>query len=160
MKAKFVTAYVPLGYMPHRTDEEYRRYGHRLTAIGAQVRAFEDFPLKDCWMFDYLQSLPKMPEPETQGNGAKNTLEYHIVQHSKTQWMRMAYEEDRTTDILIWMDYAIFKDNELWESDIDNLLSQVNDETIAIPGFVGRDVWFGPGGPHWRFSRIGSGLSF
>ncbi len=152
VRVKFVTAYVPLLTMPHRSDAEYRRLGDQLQRMDLDVRAYVDFPLAQCWLYQHLITLPELPKAEAAGNLSKNTLAYHIVQHSKTQWLRMAYEEDPTADVYVWVDYGILKDpSAISESHLYRYAEVVNADSIAAPGYMLRDIPFGPGGPHWRF---------
>src|SRR5579859_2872026 len=132
MRAKLVTAYVPIPNHP-RTPEEYGTLGEQLGGTPVRKKAFYN-TLNDCWMTKYINKLPFVPRSSEGDNPAKNTLAYHAVQHQKTSWLVQAADEDRDADVLVWVDYGIFRLPGVTNQAIYEFMERVDDKAIYIPG--------------------------
>lgn len=168
MRAKIVTAYVPLK-VNHLSRTQYRAYGNRLVAaVGEEnIKVFYDFPLNQCWLYQELwkstngQPLalpPATDVPADRYDTPARMVESNIVQHSRTEWMVKAAQEFSDVDVLIWLDYAILKQGgwtgkpvteEIVKTFFDRVSAAQFDD-IPFPG-----IWEkGPisdTGPNWRF---------
>jgi hypothetical protein len=161
-----VTAYVSLE-VKHLSREQYKDYGDRLVrAVGEEnIRVFYDFPLRDCWLYPLLEERkvldviqPATAVPADRYPTPKHMVLSNIVQHSRTQWMVAAAQEDDTVDVLIWLDYAILKQGgwtgkPVTEAIVSAFLDKVNKSTFDDIPFPG--IWEkGPisdTGDNWRF---------
>ncbi len=151
MKTKLVTAFVPL----HRPDyyeksgrsvAKYHGFGERMLSLGVPIRAYVDYPLEECWMYQYLQGLDRQPPFDNTGDPDKITMDYITVCHQKQTFLRMAQAEDPDYDVYVWIDYVTLQIPGITEEHILQLVSDVNDETIALPGCEPKGT---PG--MWRF---------
>ena len=104
-RACLVTGYIRLD-LPNRSHDEYERLGRQL--IGAAEAGGHQVMLgggavEDCWHY-HLSAGAELPL----GNPAKDTREFHAVQHQKTQWMVDAAGPGMSdSEILVWMDYGL-----------------------------------------------------
>jgi hypothetical protein len=153
MKMKLVTGYIPLESSSfYRSHEDFKRLGARLRATPVPIRMFID-KLEDCWLHYYLKGRPQFPAVthSTGGNPAKDTLEYLIILHQKTEWLLRARTSDMDVDVFVWMDYGIFHQEGFTEELVSDFFSRVKlEEAVAIPGLWEK----GPVSdtePCWRF---------
>ena len=170
MRAKVVTAFVPLEGMRHFRPEHYHEYAEQMEKALSPDRfqAFRGFLLDDCWLYRYLDTRgwldfpPATEVPPDRYPSPSHMVRSNIVQHNRTTWMRMAAREDHGADILVWLDYAILKQGDwtgkrVTPDHIARFVEAVerwygNDENkvIQFPG-----IWdYGPIDPHganWRF---------
>jgi hypothetical protein len=117
VKAKVVTAFVPLEGNRHFKPEQYHAYANTMQAAigGTRFRAFRGFPLEECWLYGYLESRgwldlpPSIPPSPDRYPTPGHFVRSNIVQHNRTRWMCMALDEDPEVDVTIWLDYAILK---------------------------------------------------
>lgn len=132
MKTKLVTAYVPIPNHP-RTAAEYGDLGERLGGVPVPKKCFYN-QLHEMWLTKYVNKLPFVPHSSQGDNPAKNTLAYHAVQHQKTTWLVQALDEDRSVDVVVWVDYGIFRLPGVTSQAIYEFMEKVDDKAIYIPG--------------------------
>jgi hypothetical protein len=149
MKAKLVTAFVPIPNHP-RTAAEYGALGEKLGGVPVRKKCFYN-TLDDCWLPKYINALPFNPRSMVDDNPAKNSLAYHSVQHQKTSWLVQAADEDREADILVWVDYGIFRLPGVTNQVIYEFMEKIDDKAIYIPGCWDRPVAVEAAKPCWRF---------
>lgn len=150
-----VSGYVHLPNSP-RPMEEYRRLGERLLNINHRV-IFYKGDLQDCWLHNHLDTEYGMDTSKfsysVADNPKKNSLEYHIVQAEKTQWLERALARDEEADVFVWIDFGIFHVPGVTEAVIDNFLDRADGErTLTIPGCWEKGSFkYDDRHPCWRF---------
>lgn len=133
-RVKVVTGYVPLTNRS-RTQEEFRSHGARLLALPVPIRAFVDYRLEDCWLYTFLKYRKGPLLCADGGNPQNNTEAFHIVIHQKTEWMCLAAQEDKESDVFVWIDYGIFHLSDITEQIILDFLEEAAFQTeIAAAG--------------------------
>ena len=151
MKAKLVSGYVRLDLpLSHRTHADYRALGARLEAVPVPKQVFVEYPLESCWMYKFLKTVPPVTH-SVEHNPNKNSLEYHIVQHQKVEWMLDAALEDHEHDVFVWVDYGVFHNPSITEQAIVDLIARCNEPDIAIPGIYDASPDIPDATPCWRF---------
>src|SRR5215471_9474028 len=104
-----VTGYVPIPGHP-RSEAEYHRLGVQL--VDNKKTIFAEGTLQDCWLYDYLDDTYGMDTTKfthsIADNPKKNSLDYHIVQAQKTEWLVAAAKFDPFSKVFAWIDYGIF----------------------------------------------------
>lgn len=145
---KIVTGYVPLKGNP-RSVWEYANLGGQLMQVDVPIRYFH-WPLKDCWLAKHLKDVPACTHSEGD-NPQKNTMAYHIVQHQKTDWLLRAAQEDKETDVFVWIDYGVFHLPGVTAAVIEEFSHRAAQEKdVAIPGcWTTLDI--SDNYPCWRF---------
>lgn len=149
---KVVTGFVPTANP--RPLEEYYKLGEKLCMQPVVKKVFKDFPLEDCWLYKFLQEANRPVKHSEGDNPEKNTLEYHIIQHQKTDWMIRAALEDREPDVFVWIDYGIYHVPGVTVAVINKMLKRAEAEPeISIPGCWGKvkDHAVDDTYPCWRF---------
>jgi len=166
MRAKVVTAYVPLE-VKHLTRDQYLDYGSRLAdAVGrANIRVYHT-PLEECWLYKLLNAeydlkamLPATEVPADRYATPLHMVYSNIVQHQRTHWLMQAMYEFPDIDTFIWLDLAILKQGgwtgkPVTEEIVRDFFLRVSDASplnnIPFPG-----IWpqgpIDPKGPNWRF---------
>ena len=102
-RACLVTGYIRLD-LANRQHAEYERLGSQLVAAaesGGHQVMLGGGAVEDCWHWN-LSEGAEIPI----GNPAKDTREFHAVQHQKTSWVVDAAEQT-DADVLVWMDYGL-----------------------------------------------------
>lgn len=132
MKIKLVTGYIPIPNHP-RTADEYGRLGEQLSGVPVPKKAFY-MRVEDTWLHKYVSKLPYTPRVSVSDNEAKNTLAYHCVNHMKTSWLVQAADEDPTADVVVWVDYGIFRLPGINNRIIYEFCEKLNDKAIYAPG--------------------------
>jgi len=132
MKARLVTGYVPIPNHP-RTAEEYGALGERLSGVPVQKKAFYS-RVEDTWLHKFIRTLPWVPSPSDHDNPAKNTLAYHCVNHQKTSWLVQAADEYPDADVLVWVDYGVFRLPGVTNQAIYEFMEKLDDKAIYAPG--------------------------
>lgn len=148
-KVCVVTGYVHVATNP-RTEEEYRRLGSRLREAVGDKATFHQFECKveDCWLWGPSQGA----RPAIATNPAKDTLEYHVVQHQKTLWLQQATELHPECNVFVWIDYGIFHQQGHSEEHVQAFLELAKQETgIAVPGCWDRNLDHDDEKVNWRF---------
>jgi len=155
-RIKVVTGYVPVPNHP-RTAAEYGALGEKLGEIPVLKHAFYE-RLERCWLHKFVEKQNKRLAPlalthSVGDNPAKNTMDYHIVQHQKFEWLGMAAAQDPSIDVFIWIDYGIFHVPGVTAAVILEFLAKVNDKDIAIPGCWDKHFMapVSDAYPSWRF---------
>lgn len=149
MRAKLVTAYVPIPGHP-RTAEEYGALGEKLGGVPVRKKCFYN-KLDEMWLSKYLNKLPFTPRSSVADNPDKNTLAYHAVQHQKTSWLVQAADEDPEADVLVWVDYGIFRLPGITNQAIYEFMEKLDDKAIYVPGCLPKPDAVEASYPCWRF---------
>lgn len=162
MKAKVVTAYVPLD-VKHLTADQYHAYYAVIErAVGSDnVHCFRDFPLERCYLAHEpdLPLVPANPVPADRYDSPAANVRSNVVQHNRTTWACLAADADPSVDVWIWLDYGIAKqgawrNNPIQDHHIKRLFDECSAlpqmDVIPFPGIEPRGpVW--PLGNNWRF---------
>ncbi len=148
-----VTAYVPIPDHP-RSEAEFTRLGERLISIDHRVLAAKG-DLEHCWLSSYLVEHcdPEKISWSISDNPKKNSLDYHVVQAQKTEWLRIATYVDPLSDVFVWIDYGIFHVPGVTQKIIEEFLDRADSEqAIAIPGCWKKNQYsYDDNHPCWRF---------
>ena len=136
-KVKVVTAFTEVPSHP-RKIEEYVELGNRLkSALGTRpIQAFY-YDIQDLWLTKWLQSLPPQEPPlkwAAYDNPAKNSLEWHCVQHNKVQWLADAVNMDQDADSFVWIDYGLMGLPGMNGDYLTSFLDKIVKQDFAIPG--------------------------
>lgn len=154
MRTKLVTGYIPIPNHP-RSAEDYGTLGEKLSGVPVRKKAFYQ-RVEDTWMAKFVQELRYPPNISEGDNPHKNSLAYHCVNHMKTSWLVQAAKEDPEADVLVWVDYGIFRLPGVNNQSIYQFMETLDDKAIYAPG-----CWtMGPvesAFPCWRF--VGSVLA-
>ena len=153
-KVKVVTGFVPIQDHPRKV-EEYVELGNRLKSalVTRPVQAFY-YEMPDLWLTQFIEKLPPMEPPlkwATYDNPAKNTLEYHCVQHQKAEWLATAANMDQEADTFCWVDYGIFRLPGVTNQAIYEFMEKLDDKAIYAPGCWGKPDAVEAAYPCWRF---------
>ncbi len=156
MRVKLVTGYVPIPGHP-RSAAEYGELGEQLGTVGFSKQPFYGL-VQDTWLWRFVEAAPegRAIAHSVGDNPEKNTLEYHCVQHQKTEWLLRAAQTDTTAEIFVWVDYGILHVPGITVTVIEKLLGDIerHDDTmrgeVAIPGCWGKQP-INDRFPHWRF---------
>lgn len=132
IRTKLVTAYVPIPNHP-RSPKEYGELGEQLSGVPVPKRCYYD-QLPNLWMSKYVNKLPFTPRASEHDNPQKNTLAYHAVQHQKSSWLVQAADEDPEADVLVWVDYGIFRLPGVTNQAIYEFMEKLDDDAIYAPG--------------------------
>ena len=163
---RIVTGYFPLAGHP-RPMPTYLDLGRRLLSlpvpkvvwttaeIGAALAqeqgaaGFNAFPPSDgrFWIRDAVEGFEFSVASQ---HPDKDTLDYHAIQHQKTQWLAWTSRES-DAEILVWMDFGIFHLPGITEALILDFVGRVRDDFIAIPGCWPRSDRVVLDHPNWRF---------
>lgn len=162
MKAKVVTAYVPLD-VKHLTADQYHAYYAVIErAVGSDnVHCFRDFPLERCYLAHEpdLPLVPANPVPADRYDSPAANVRSNVVQHNRTTWACLAADADPSVDVWIWLDYGIAKqgawrNNPITEAVIHDFFAEVSAaeqwNTIPFPGIEPAGLVM-PTGNNWRF---------
>lgn len=136
-KIKVVTGFVEIPNHPRKV-EEYVALGNRLkSAMGVRPIMAYYYDVRDLWLTQWLEHLPPMEPPLKWCHGdnpAKNSLEYHCVQHQKVEWLARAANEDQEADTFVWMDYGIMYLPGMSGDYLTTFLDKIVKQDFAFPG--------------------------
>jgi|SRR6185312_2707420 len=149
MRVKLVTGYVPIPGHP-RTAAEYGELGERLSGVPIPKKAFY-MRVEDTWLWKHVHSLDYIPTVSEHDNSAKNTLAYHAVNHQKSSWLVAAADDDPDADVLVWIDYGIFRLPGVNNQSIYEFVQRLDDKKIYAPGCQGEPAAVESSYPCWRF---------
>ncbi len=149
MRVKLVTGYIPIPNHP-RTAAEYGELGEKLSGVPVPKKAFYS-RVGDTWLHKYISKLPFVPRSSEHDNPAKNTLAYHCVNHQKTSWLVQAADEDPDADVLVWVDYGIFRQSGVTNQAIYEFMEKLDDKAIYAPGCWDKPDAVEAAYPCWRF---------
>lgn len=155
MKVKLITGYCPISGHP-RSAQEYGRLGDKFRRITkVPLKAFYS-QVGTLWPMRLAWELPFKPTVSEGDNPEKNTLEYHAVNHQKTEWLLRAMLEDENDDIdtFIWIDYGICHLPDVTPELIEEFALRVGRNDFAIPGCWEKplvNAAFSDRTPCWRF---------
>ena len=156
MKVRLVTGHVPLPSADfYRSPTQFKDYSNRLLKAPVEKSVFAEWPLENCWLYSHIRDNiigGKITVPlSAQGNPAKDTIDYMTVLAQKTEWLRLAYENDPVADVYVWMDYGIFHQEGFSEELVAEFFSRVkNTEDIVFPGLWDKAP-VPENEPCWRF---------
>lgn len=128
-----VTGYIPIVNHP-RGVEEYGRLGEGLRGIQSQLIPYYIETPRQTWLARCVESLPEKVSWAQGDNAAKNSLEYHAVQHEKISWVARAAAEHPDYDSYVWIDYGILRLPGVTPAVIDEFLKRLKKNDLAIPG--------------------------
>lgn len=140
-KVAVVTGYVRLdnGYRCHA---DYVRLGNELLGLHSPTVAYLDrmdapagvtvrpASLWSCWLWPLAQQATPPA-----GNPAKDTREYHAVQHQKTAWLADAVSHT-DADHLVWIDLGVFHNERIRPDHVTAFLAAVAErrpDRITLP---------------------------
>jgi hypothetical protein len=149
MKAKIVTGYIPIPNHP-RTAAEYGELGEKLSGVPVPKKAFYG-RFQDTWMAKYILGMDHAPRPSASDNPDKNSTIYHCVNHMKTTWLVQAADEDPSADVLVWVDYGIFRLPGITNQAIYEFMEKLDDKAIYAPGCWDKPDVIESVHPCWRF---------
>ena len=103
-----VTAFVPIPDHP-RSEDEYHRLAEPLLAQQNTIPLLcAEGDIEHCWLYHYLsEEYGGEFTHSVSDNPRKNSLNYHIVQAQKFDWLLAAASIDHLADVFIWLDYGI-----------------------------------------------------
>ncbi len=149
MKAKLVSGYIPIIDHP-RGPEEYGKLGELLAGVPVPKKCFYQ-RVQDTWLAKYLQKTELPARAAEHDNPAKNSLAYHCVNHQKSSWLVQAADEDPTADVLVWVDYGIFRLPGVNNQAIYEFINKLDDKAIYAPGCWDKPEVIETAYPCWRF---------
>lgn len=149
MKVKLVTAYVPIAGHP-RGPAEYGALGEKLAGVPVPKKAYYD-QVQNLWLTKHLRKLDFLPTCMVYDNPEKNTLPYHAVNHEKTSWLVQASNEDPDADVLVWVDYGVFRLPGVNNQVIYEFFEKLDDKAIYVPGCWSQQDVIMHSVPCWRF---------
>lgn len=149
MKTRLVTGYVPIPGHP-RTAAEYGELGEKLSGVPVRKKAFYS-RVEDTWLAKYINSMKHPPRSSEHDNPAKNSLAYHCVNHQKTSWLVQAANEYPDDDVMVWVDYGIFRLPGVDNHAIYEFMERLDDKAIYAPGCWDRPEVIESVYPCWRF---------
>jgi hypothetical protein len=149
-RIKIITGYTQIPGHP-RTPEEYAELGKKLRAVNAPLDCYL-IDLRCCWLYQLFQFAKQTPTHAVADNPKKNTLAYHIVQHQKVDTMALAAEEDKKTEVFVWIDFGIFSIPGMTAEIVEDFLDRAaNEKGISIPGIWPRSDPISHNEVCWRF---------
>lgn len=131
-----VTAYVPIADHP-RPASVYGEQGDKLRDALGDFRPIEFHEtISSLWMTPFIEKFAnRAAVTHSQGdNPAKNSMEYHAIQHNKFEWLERAAEMDKDADTFIWLDYASMLLPGFNKDTLQDFLGRVKKNDLAIPG--------------------------
>lgn len=149
MRTKIVTGYIPI---PNHTrgPQEYGDLGEKLGGVPVPKKAFY-MRLEDTWMRKFIDKAKFVPRSSESDNPHKNSLAYHCVNHMKSTWLVQAADEDPDADVLVWVDYGIFRLPGVNNQSIYEFIEKLDDRAIYAPGCMSRPDVIESVHPCWRF---------
>lgn len=149
MKVRIVTGYVPIVGHP-RGPETYGELGEKLSGVPVPKKAFY-MKVEDTWMAKCLRQQKFIARSAEHDNPAKNSLAYHCVNLQKTSWLVQAADEDPDADVLVWIDYGIFRLPQVNNQSIYEFCQRLDDKAIYAPGCWHKPQVVETAYPCWRF---------
>jgi hypothetical protein len=149
MRTKLVTGYVPIAGHP-RGAGEYGELGEKLSGVPVRKKAFYD-QVQNLWLTKFIRELPFVPLASEGDNPEKNSIAYHIVNHEKTKWLCQAADDDPEADVVVWVDYGIFRLPGVSNEAIYKFVESLDDKAIYAPGCWDKSTVIESAFPCWRF---------
>jgi hypothetical protein len=149
MRARLVTGYIPIKGHP-RGPDVYGALGEILGGVPVRKAAFYQ-RVEDTWLHKHVRSMLFPPKISGGDNPGKNTLEYHCVNHQKTEWLLNAVEKYPDEDVYVWVDYGIFHQPGICNEAIVRFMESLDDKAIYAPGCWDRPPVIEAAIPCWRF---------
>jgi hypothetical protein len=139
-----------------RTPETYEKLGYQLSdALGDHpMEVFFHRDLRDLWLTRFIEGLPPQQPPLTWSKGdnpAKNSLEYHCIQHQKIAWLAKACDMHPSVDTFVWIDFGIMSQPGITAEVIRDFLARLRKNDFAFPGCWPRADEYDEQFPCWRF---------
>ena len=149
-KVRVISGLVPIPEHT-RSIKEYVALGEKLRTVMAD-RSIGVFysAIEPCWLYEFLKKLPFEPTWSKGDNPAKNSWQYHVVQHQKFQWLEQAANDDQESDTFVWLDYGIMRLPGVDGGILTDFLDKIKKNDFAIPGCWPR-TQFNDESPCWRF---------
>jgi hypothetical protein len=142
MSVMLVTGYSRIPNNP-RGHKQYQDLFNKLQPISDLINGpiyFNQHDVEACWMKRWLKWSGLKPTVSVADNPAKNTVDYHCVQHQKTVWLVFAAYENPGIDVFAWVDMGIHSVPGVTNEIIAGAVKKAtNENTIVIPGCWGRD---------------------
>ena len=136
-KVRVVTGYVPI-HGHTRAPEEYAKLGEQLNgALGDFKPAVFYNTIAELWMTPFIEKLAAGGHHIRHSEGdnpAKNSMEYHAVQHQKFEWLEQAALRDTDADVFVWLDYGCMRLPGFDSNSLTEFLRRVRKNDLAIPG--------------------------
>ena len=139
-KVKVVTAYSDIGTI-QTSREQFKERGRRLLeAVPCSTRVFDDYPIKDTWLYPLVNDIPPSdPHPPTDRFPTPEIMVLsHCIGNQKSAWIMEAAADDPEPDIFVWLDYGILKQQPMDPLQITAFIRKVEDKgslfEIAAPG--------------------------
>jgi hypothetical protein len=148
MRTLLVSGYVPIPGHP-RLEKDYKILGEKLLSLPIPKHVFYD-TLEDCWMDKLIKSFSGQIMHSAGDNPAKNTLNYHIVQHQKIEWLRQAAIIYPDIHTFVWCDFGVFGLPGITKELIVDFFTRVNNRRLSIPGCWEKGA-VSDASPCWRF---------
>jgi hypothetical protein len=148
-----VTAYVPIPGHP-RSPDEYHKLAAPLCSLAFEAPILSRMStLEECWLHEYLAGNGGNVTHSVSDNPQKNTMNYHIVQAQKTEFLVDAAEAcNMEPDVFVWIDYGIFHVPGVTPNIIREFLKRADgEEVISIPGCWDKGYTYDDNNPCWRF---------
>lgn len=149
MNVRIVTAYVPIAGHP-RGPAEYGALGEKLSGVPVPKKAYYD-QVQNLWLTKHLRNLSFLPTCMVYDNPEKNSLAYHCVNHEKSTWIKQAANDYPDADVLVWIDYGVFRLPGVTNQSIYEFCEKLDDEAIYAPGCWDKQANIMHSVPCWRF---------
>lgn len=137
-KIRVVTAYVEIPNHP-RSPVEYGKLSKQLvSALGDfQPMVFAKDTIRNLWMTPFIERQVRKGHHirAAQGdNPAKNSMEYHAVQHNKFEWLERALMADPEADTFVWIDIGAMALPGFDGGTLTEFLRRIRKGDLAMPG--------------------------
>ncbi len=142
-KVKMVTGYCPLPIL-NVSEARYRELGQELVSAVPFDQDFAEFAadtVERCWAYRYIKSMmphPAGPVPPDRFPDEWTACCSAIVNINKTRWLTQALDDG--TDIYVWIDYGILKQQGMLPEHVTEFLRKVETDgkrdEIVFPGLV------------------------
>lgn len=153
---KVVSGFINIPYHP-RGPEDYKVLGDELFK---GIEPYESLVFDDTlqtpqgtWLANMLKGVSNVSH-SIADNPAKNTLDYHCVQHQKFMWLQTAasLDKENPAGVYVWIDYGILHVFGVTVAVIKKFLDRVDSfGTIVLPGCWSKSRDINSSFPCWRF---------
>ena len=149
MKINVVSGYIPVPDVINVSEEKFRELGKALRDALPCRSTFFDGPASvlDTWLFRWLAQTPwrddvvcSDPDPDTQRFGGDRfitKLMSNFVMHEKYSWLFRAMDEDQASDVFVWMDYGVLKQENMSPEVVTRFVERLQEmevTKITAPG--------------------------
>jgi hypothetical protein len=115
IKARVVSAFVPLAGMRHVDPKVYEKNAYDMVADVPYVFFNLDEEIHDMWLWKWLNMAewgtlpPATPAAPDRYPTPQHFVNSNIVQHNRTRWLLHAAAMYPDDNIFIWLDYGLLK---------------------------------------------------